>query len=277
MALTSAKRLLPALLATSLLAGCGWYSRTYQAQEAKRLGRSLPEATAKAEPQGSVVQAGTPAEAAPAPVAPAPDPQAEKAKVHQREESARVRAEREDLARRSESVEAEAMRVWRLDQGQIDDLLQGERGEGSMIGLFMISNDIDLSFARLAYQRSEHADVRAFAKRLITDHTQMIASSRALLTERDDVVPVETMLTRALRDRAATQRDALVALDGHAFDVAYAAMELDYHKELLAMIDDVLLPRGGDGELHEIISAMRPVILGHMAHVEQLQAAIGKR
>jgi putative membrane protein len=280
-ALRSATRLMPAVLATSLLAGCGWHASHWESQHA---GDRSHAAAGKAEPQETVVQAGAPAESSAAPIA---DKKAERQReeTRKKESAEREKSERKDLeraqrardelARNPENGETEAMRVWRLDQKHIDAML-GSTGDGSMIGLFQMSNDIDLSFAKLAYAHSERADVKAYAQRMMNDHAQMLASIRTMLTEHD-IAPLENPLSRALRDRAALQRDSLLVRDGQAFDAAYVALELDYHRELLSLIDDVFLPRAKDGDLREMIATMRPVISAHMAHAEQLQAAVGKR
>ena len=277
-ALRSATRLLPAVLATSLLAGCATH---WESQGAAR--RSGAE-KGKSEPQETVVQAGSPAGTAAEPADKQTERQREETRkkrsadreVAERRELERVQRAREQLASNPENGETEAMRVWRLDQKEIDAMLGSSTGDGSMIGLVQMSNDIDLSFARLAFTHTERADVQAYAKRMMTDHTQMLVSIRAMLTEHD-IAPVENPLSRALRDRAALQRDSLLVRDGQAFDAAYVALELDYHRELLSLIDDVFLPRAKDGDLREMIATMRPVISAHLAHAEQLQAAVGKR
>jgi hypothetical protein len=43
------------------------------------------------------------------------------------------------------------------------------------------------------------------------------------------------------------------------------------------MIDDVLLPRARSSELRELLASTRPIIAAHIAHAEQLEAALSKR
>ena len=280
--------MLPVALATSLLTGCGAYTRAYRAQAEKEQAAKAPKRTEDQE-QATVIQAGEPADAKRDVDA---EKKAEKARKREQEEQetaerdkaeraeARGRAEadraREEAARRPELAETREMRLWRLNQEQIDQLLDGDGIDGYMLGMFLMSNDVDLSFAKLAYTRTDNADVKAFAKRMITDHTQMIAQLKTLIDEQD-IVPLDNMLGRDLRDLASIQRDSLLVREGFAFDQAYAAWEIGNHRELLAMIDDVLLPRAGEGQLREMVASMRPVISAHLAHAEQLAAALGKR
>lgn len=148
--------------------------------------------------------------------------------------------------------------------------------DGRMVGRFLMSNDVDLSFARMAYTTTSNEDVKAFAKRMLTDHTQIVASLRALSTDHD-ITPSEDDAARDIRDLSTLQRDSLHALTGRAFDSTYVAMELDRHQAMLSMIDDVLLPRARSADLRETLASSRPIIAAHVAHAEQLQAALAKR
>jgi len=85
------------------------------------------------------------------------------------------------------------------------------------------------------------------------------------------------MAGRDLRDISTVQRDSLRALTGRAFDSTYVAMELDRHRAMLTMIDDVLLPRARGSELRELLASTRPIVAAHVAHAEQLQATLRKR
>jgi putative membrane protein len=148
--------------------------------------------------------------------------------------------------------------------------------DGRTVGMFLMTNDVDLSFARIAYANSDRDDVKAFARRMLTDHTQLIASMRGLVDD-EGMSPSDDDAARDLRDLSTLQRDSLKALTGRAFDSTYVAMELERHRAILAMIDDVLLPRARSSELREMLASTRPIIAAHVAHAEQLQATLRKR
>src|ERR1051325_270860 len=116
--------------------------------------------------------------------------------------------------------------------------------DGRMIGRYLMSNDVDLSFARIDYTHAESEEVKAFARRMATAHTQLVASR---------------------------------ALTGRSFDSTYVAMELDRHHAILSMIDDVLLPRARNAEVREMLASSRPTTAAHIAHAEQLQATLARR
>lgn len=148
--------------------------------------------------------------------------------------------------------------------------------DGRTIGRFLMANDVDVSFARIAVTTSTNEDVKAFARRMLTDHAQVISSMRDLSREQD-ITPSDDDAGRDLRDFSTVQRDSLRALSGRAFDNAYLGMELDRHRAILSMIDDVLLPRARNSELREALTSARPIIAAHVAHAEQLLATLAKQ
>jgi putative membrane protein len=148
--------------------------------------------------------------------------------------------------------------------------------DGRTVGMLLMTNDVNLSFAKIAYAGASSDDVKNFARRMLTDHTQIILTIRSLVATQD-MTPSEDNAGRDLRDFATLQRDSLRALTGRAFDSTYVAMELDRHRAMLSMIDDVLLPRARSTELREMLASTRPIIAAHVAHAEQLQATLARR
>ena len=148
--------------------------------------------------------------------------------------------------------------------------------DGRTVAMFLMANDVNLSFAKVAYANAESDDVKSFARRMLTDHTQIVATIRTLIADAD-VSPSDDSAGEDLRDLSTLQRDSLRALTGRAFDSTYVAMELDRHRAVLSMIDDVLLPRARSAELREMLASTRPIIAAHVAHAEQLQASLAKR
>jgi putative membrane protein len=148
--------------------------------------------------------------------------------------------------------------------------------DGRTVGMFLMANDVNLSFAKIAYANAASEDVKGFARRVLTDHTQIVATIRALIADQD-MSPSDDDAAKDLRDFSTLQRDSLRALSGRAFDSTYISMELERHRAMLTMIDDVLLPRARSSELREMLASTRPIIAAHVAHAEQLLVSLEKR
>ena len=79
------------------------------------------------------------------------------------------------------------------------------------------------------------------------------------------------------RDHSAARRDVLRELEGARFDSTYVANEIQYHQELLAAIDAVLVPNARNAELREFVVNLKPPVSAHLAHAEQVRATLASR
>lgn len=140
----------------------------------------------------------------------------------------------------------------------------------------LLVNGIDASFSELATGRTTQRDVLAFARRMVTDHTALSAQLRDVLAQ-IELSARDNDLTRSLRERGAEQAGILAGLSGRAFDTTYVQVEVNYHRQLLDLIDHVLLPNASRRELREYLVAFRPAISAHLAHAEQVRATLSAR
>ena len=148
--------------------------------------------------------------------------------------------------------------------------------EANVVAIILAANNTDLSYARLVPARTNSSEVKAFAQRMTTDHTILNArvndiALRNGITAEDDVVSLD------FRDHSAARRDVLRELDGARFDSTYAANEVQYHQELLAAIDGVLLPSTRNAELRQFVMNLKPAVSAHLAHAEQMRATLAAR
>ena len=146
--------------------------------------------------------------------------------------------------------------------------------ESNVIATMFAFNKADESYARLAVARSQNAQVRAYATRMLSDNAAMNQLATDLLT-RTDIQPEDDETSFDLREISAAHRDKLKSLTGWAFDAAYVAGEATYHEQLLVRIDHVLLPSARNPELKKLVQSLRPTVAAHLAQAQQLAQVIG--
>lgn len=149
-------------------------------------------------------------------------------------------------------------------------------GSRELVAMSLLTSGIDVSFAQLAMERTAQRDVLAYARRIVTDHTTLSTQLRDLLAQ-IDLSARDDDVTRALRERSARQREILAGLSGRAFDSTYMQVEVNYHRQLVDLIDHVLLPSASRGEVREYLTALRPAVSAHLAHAEQVRATLSAR
>ena len=147
--------------------------------------------------------------------------------------------------------------------------------EGNIVAIILAANNTDLSYARLVPARAASQDVKSFAIRMTTDHT--ILNTRANeIAQKNGIVAEDHVISLDFRDKSASRRDILRELEGAKFDSTYAANEVQYHTELLGALD-VLLANARTPELREFITQLKPAVSAHLAHSEQMRAALASR
>lgn len=148
--------------------------------------------------------------------------------------------------------------------------------EANVVAIVLAANNTDLSYARLVPARSSNAEVKAFAQRMLTDHT--LLNARIMdLAARDHILAEDNAISLDFRDHSAVRRDVLRDLTGASFDASYIANEIRYHQELLDAISNVLVPNTKPGELRDFVTNLRPAISAHLAHAEQIRATLASR
>lgn len=132
---------------------------------------------------------------------------------------------------------------------------------------------IDIDAAKLALEKSKNAEVRGFAENMVADHTAVNDQALALV-KKLNVTPEDNDTSKALAKAAADKKAELAALDGAAFDAAYVANEVAYHKTVNGALEGMLIPAAQNAELKELLSTGLKIFQGHQEHAEQLAMTV---
>lgn len=146
--------------------------------------------------------------------------------------------------------------------------------DGEIAAIVVAANGIDVRYGEIARERAQDEQVKAFAETMITDHTA-VNESAVELVGRLGVTPQENDVSRSLESGAAQTRTELSALSGAAFDEAYIANEVTYHRAVLDALDTLLIPNATNAELRETLIGVRPAFEAHLRHAESLQQTLG--
>ena len=85
---------------------------------------------------------------------------------------------------------------------------------------------------------------------MVRDHAEVNKQALALVAKLK-VKPEDNDTSRALTKQAAAKRDELAKLNGAAFDKAYVANEVAYHKTVNGALESTLIPSANNAELKE--------------------------
>ena len=142
--------------------------------------------------------------------------------------------------------------------------------------IVVTANQVDIDAGKLAKSQARNKDVKAFAQRMITDHTGVNKSATALVTKLK-VKPEENPTTQSLKDGGEQNLAKLKGLKGAEFDRAYIDNEVAYHQNVLDALDKTLIPNAKNEELKALMVKVRPAFVAHFEHAKKLQAAMAKK
>lgn len=135
------------------------------------------------------------------------------------------------------------------------------------------AGSIDIDAARLALAKSKNATVREFAQTMVRDHEAVNVQALALV-KKLGVTPQSNATSEALTKQAAETKTRLSALDGAAFDKAYAANEAAYHGTVNGALKSTLIPSASNGELKALLETGLTLFGEHQKHAEHLAAGL---
>ena len=136
----------------------------------------------------------------------------------------------------------------------------------------------DPQIAHIAYTagvlvKSKNKDVRAFAEDMVRDHSAVNDQALALV-KKLNVTPEDNDTSKALAKQAAAKQAELAKLDGAAFDKAYVANEVAYHKTVNGALETLLIPSASNAELKSLLQTGLKVFQGHQQHAEHIASTV---
>lgn len=130
---------------------------------------------------------------------------------------------------------------------------------------------IDITAAKQAISKSKNKDVVAFANDMVRDHEAV--NKQALdLVNKLKVTPQDNDTSKSLSKAAADKQAELAKLSGAAYDKAYIANEVAYHKTVNGALETTLIPSATNPELKSLLQTGLKIFQGHQQHAERAAA-----
>lgn len=127
-----------------------------------------------------------------------------------------------------------------------------------------MANMAEVELGKLAQSKSQNAEVKAFATRMVDDHGKALTEVQALAQSKDVTLPT------ALDAKHKAMATQLEKATGDAFDRAYVKQGgVGAHKETLAKLQKAS-KAAKDSDVKAQVDKTIPVVQEHLKHAEQL-------
>jgi putative membrane protein len=131
------------------------------------------------------------------------------------------------------------------------------------------AGDIDLAAAKQAIAKSNNKAIVALAADMVRDHEAVHKQARDI-HRKLDFRPQDNDTSRALSEDAAEKRAQLAELSGSAYDEAYVANEVAYHKSVSRALETALIPSTRDPKLKRLLQRGLRIFREHQEHAERI-------
>ena len=132
---------------------------------------------------------------------------------------------------------------------------------------------IDVAAGKQALSKASNKEVKAFADNMVRDH-EAVNNLALDLVKKLNVTPEDNDTSKALSKQAADKSAELGKLNGAAFDKAYVANEVAYHKAVNSALETQLIPSASNPELKSLLQTGLKIFQGHQQHAEHIAASL---
>lgn len=127
---------------------------------------------------------------------------------------------------------------------------------------------VEIQMSNLALKKSKNADVKAYAQKMVDDHTKLMADMKPF-ADQMGVPPPTKPAPEALQEEA-----RLKAMSGEKFDTEYiTAMVADHHKDLGEFITE--RDTTANQDLKAVVAQGTTVVKEHTQMIDQMAQAKG--
>jgi putative membrane protein len=155
-------------------------------------------------------------------------------------------------------------------------LTAGEITDAQIAAIVVTANQVDVDAGVYMASKTSDADVKSFAKLMVTDHNAVNLAATQLVTKLK-VTPQDNPTSQSLKAGGDKNLAALKALDGATLDKAYVDHEVVYHQQVIEALDKILIPGATNEELKGLLVKVRPAFVAHLEHAKALQTAMARR
>jgi len=144
----------------------------------------------------------------------------------------------------------------------------GSHDTGAFVDNATQGNMYEIKAAQIAQQKATSADVKAFAKMMVTDHTAISNEMKPLITKAGKTPAA------ALDQRRQGLLDNLNAASAKDFDKTYIDQQVAAHDETLSLLKGYA-DNGDDAGLKAGASKTIPKVQAHLDKAKAIQAKLG--
>jgi putative membrane protein len=143
--------------------------------------------------------------------------------------------------------------------------------DAEILAVLSEANTAEIDAANTALARSGSADVKAFARAMIADHTTLLNGGTLLADSLD--VPPQPPADDSLTAHFAKEKQALLSATAATFDRTYMDAQVEDHQTVLLMLQR-FENQARHRRLKALIAQVEAVVQDHLARAQTVEAKV---
>jgi len=144
--------------------------------------------------------------------------------------------------------------------------------DAEIVSVVQTANTGEIKQGQYVQSHADNTEVKEFAKMMVTDHTTMNDSAKAL-AQKQGMKPQFNAVSKSLKDDSDKSMKKLKGLNGAELDKAYIDSQVQAHQSVLDTIDNTLMPSVKGQELKDALAQSRSKVAEHLEHAKKLQTS----
>jgi putative membrane protein len=145
----------------------------------------------------------------------------------------------------------------------------GAMTDTQIFARIIAANRGEVTAGKMAESKATNADVKAFARQMVTDHTKML-NDVAGLAKRLNVTPDSAAADDIMKGNKMTADQLTAAEKGVTFDTAYVNGQVAGHQAVLEMIQNAA-SQAQNADLKQALNGAVPVVQHHLDRIKSIQ------
>lgn len=142
--------------------------------------------------------------------------------------------------------------------------------DGGILAIAQAANTAEIDAGKLAKSHAQNPQVKQFAQQMIKDHSAMNAE----LAKNLDLKLMDNDESQGIRQDALDSLEKLKSMRGADFDKAYIDKQVMMHEEVVAMMQDKLIPNAQNPQLKAALDKAAPKVQSHLKMARQIQSSM---
>jgi putative membrane protein len=145
--------------------------------------------------------------------------------------------------------------------------------DAQIAAIVVTANQVDIDAGQLAESKGSNAQVKAFGKQMVTDHTGVNKQAKELAAKLG-LKPEDNPTSESLKKGGEENLANLKKLKGAAFDKAYVDHEVAHHQQVIDAVEKTLIPNAKNAQLKALLEKVRPTLVAHLEHAKMIQSKL---